>query len=85
MSLDYLDPTLYNLTSRTKLTKLPDSIAIVLDRKSRVIMKDGERILNQANKIKNKTGGKVTLLTSAPVCSKTRTYLSDNHITITHL
>ena len=38
-------------------------------------MKDGKRIVDQAYKIKKTKSKSVVLLTSAPVCSKTKTFL----------
>ena len=55
MNLKFIDPTIYNINPRTKLAKVKDSIAIVIDRKSRVIMKDGEKILGMAKIIRKKT------------------------------
>jgi hypothetical protein len=57
------------------------AIAIVMKRKSRIIMADGKKILATAEKIKKaKPGFRVLLKTSAPVCSKTIEYLADNGI-----
>tara|TARA_B100001142_G_scaffold134382_1_gene135859 strand:- start:9275 stop:9478 length:204 start_codon:yes stop_codon:yes gene_type:complete len=61
------------------------SITIVVDRKSRIIMKDGKRILDQANAIKKTDKRSVVLLTSAPVCGKTKSFLSNNNISIKSL
>ena len=85
MNLKFIDPTIYNINPRTKLAKVNDSIAIVIDRKSRVIMKDGEKILDIARIIRKKTKSQIMLLTSAPVCSKTKIYLSNNNVLISSL
>jgi hypothetical protein len=46
-------------------------------------MADGKRILEKVRKIqKNEPGVTVTLQTKAPVCSKTRTFLAENNVTI---
>jgi len=61
-------------------------VAIVKDRKSRIIMKDGETILEQAGMIQEKSPGvQVSLKTSAPVCSKTRAFLTENGIDVMEL
>jgi len=44
---------LYNLHSRTTLRKNKKDIYIVIDRKSRIIMKDGYRILEVVKKIRH--------------------------------
>jgi hypothetical protein len=80
-----VDPKQFGLSSRTYLIENKNTISIVIDRKSRIIMKDGKKILDQANaiqKIKEKT---ITLLTSAPVCGKTKIFLSENNIDIKSL
>ena len=46
-----IDPKKYNLMSRTTLYEKTDHIFIIIDRKSRVIMKDGYRISEQAKSI----------------------------------
>ena len=81
-----IDPKLYDLHSRIILRKNKKYIYIVIDRKSRIIMKDGYRILEIAKKIRDfETGKNVSVLLSAPVCSKTRKFLTENNITIKSL
>ena len=81
-----IDPKLYDLHSRIILRKNKKNIYIVIDRKSRVIMKDGYRILEIAKKIKDfETGKNVSVLSSAPVCTKTRKFLIENNIIIKSL
>jgi len=82
-----IDPRKYNLSSRIQLEQNTfGHLFIVMDRKSRIIMKDGHRIMAMVHKIqsaeKNQT---VSVLTSAPVCGKTRNFLSDNNIDINKL
>ena len=48
-------------------------------------MKDGHRIVKQAHAIQIKKNKPVILITSAPVCSKTKQYLSANNILINSL
>ncbi len=80
--VDTIDPKKYGLHPRTVLKKITGRhIAIVIDRKSRIIMSDGKKILEKAEKIKEKNKNmKVSLETTAPVCSKTKNFLSDEGI-----
>ena len=80
-----LEPHLYGLSARTNLVQIDNSIGILIDRKSRIIMKDGHRIVKQAHAIQIKNNKPVILITSAPVCSKTKQYLSANNILINSL
>lgn len=80
-----IEPHLYGLSARTNLVQIDNSIGIVIDRKSRIIMKDGHRIVKQAHAIQIKENKPVILITSAPVCSKTKQYLSANNILINSL
>tara|TARA_Y100000816_G_scaffold242377_1_gene189518 strand:- start:156 stop:413 length:258 start_codon:yes stop_codon:yes gene_type:complete len=72
-----IDPKTYNLPPRTKLLENNSgSLFVLIDRKSRVIMKDGHKIVKIAKDIKKiNQNKKISLLTSAPVCSKTKKYL----------
>ena len=82
MTMKTVDPLDYNLPPRTKLLiDSSGSFFIVVDRKSRVIMKDGHRIVNMAKHIKEvNQKANISLLTSAPVCSKTNEFLLKNKI-----
>ena len=80
--MDFIDPKQFGLNSRTKLATLNKHIAIIVDRKSRIIMKDGRRIFDQVAAIRKKEKRPVVLLTSAPVCGKTKIFLSENDIAI---
>ena len=77
-----LSPKDYGLTSKVKLIQSDDHIGIIIDRKSRIIMKDGLRILDQVNKIKKNKNHVIRLYTSAPVCSKTKVFLNKHDILI---
>ena len=82
-----IDPKRYNLSPRLNLqqNKL-NELFIIVDRKSRIIMKDGHRILKMVNRIQSiEKDRHVSVLTSAPVCSKTRTFLSDNAVLVKDL
>ena len=80
----HIDPTDFGLPKRTVIERLSEqSYALVVDRKSRIIMKDGKKIIEKANKIKMKMPDcQLTLKTSAPVCSKTVRLLEENSIDI---
>ena len=78
-----IDPTQYNLSSRVDLRQdRSGGLIIVIDRKSRIIMKDGMRVLEMVKKI-NKIDPKknISVRTSAPICSKTKKLLLENNIT----
>ena len=55
---------------------------IIKNIKSRIIMKDGHKIVESVKHIKNKTNSSVSLATTAPVCSKTTKFLNKNDIKI---
>ena len=81
-----IDPKKYNLTSRTTLYKKMDDIFIIIDRKSRIIMKDGYRISEQAKSIlSTEPGIRIRVATSAPMCSKTKEYLRQVDIEVLEL
>ena len=80
--MQFLSPKDYGLNSKVKLIQSDDHIGIVIDRKSRIIMKDGIRILDQVKKIKKKKNNVIRLYTSAPVCSKTKVFLNKHAILI---
>ena len=79
-----INPENYNLSQRIILKQNElGELFLVIDRKSRIIMKDGKRILEMVHKIKSFDKGiKVSVLTSAPVCSKSRSYLKEKNIII---
>lgn len=80
--MSYIDPKIYGLPARIVLEKISAGhMAVVLNRSSRIIMKDGERILNYAEKIRKATPDmKISLKTTAPVCSKTKNFLQKKGI-----
>ena len=79
-----IDPKIYGLPPKTVLKKLNTrKIAIVIDRKSRIIMADGKKIIEKAEIIKNHNRAlEVCLVTTAPVCSKTSGFLREKGVTI---
>ena len=83
--MNSVDPKQFGLSSRTYLIENKNTISIIIDRKSRIIMKDGKKILDQANAIQKIKKKAIILLTSAPVCGKTKIFLSENDINIKSL
>lgn len=79
-----LDPKSFNLPARTALEQVDEgSIAIVIERKSRIIMADGRKILEKARKIQEvRPAASVMLKTTAPICSKTVKFLEEQGIRI---
>ena len=79
-----IDPKVYELPPRTVLLKGgPDEFILVINRKSRIIMKDAITILKNVEKIKEKIqGASVVLETSAPVCSKSIKFLKKNGVDV---
>ena len=80
----YLNPKKYNLNKRVLIKQLtPNHIIIVVDIKSRIIMKDGMRINEQKQAINQvKPNAKISFQTTAPICSKTKKYLLSKNISI---
>ena len=79
-----IDARDFELPPSTVLQQVtPDHIAIVKIIKSRIIMKDGEKIVQMAGKIREKLPyTTVSLRTTAPVCSKTEKFLNENGIMV---
>lgn len=77
-----VNPKIYGLPPKTVLEELDyNTIALVINRKSRIIMADGNRILQKISKIKAvEPDMKVIFKTTAPICSKTRTLLENSDI-----
>jgi len=79
-----LNPKSFGLQARTVLEQIDDNtIAIVVSRKSRIIMADGKKILEKAQKIKQSQAKVAVILkTTAPVCSKTIKFLKSEGIEV---
>jgi hypothetical protein len=77
-----LSPKEFGLPRRTVLEQVDEStVAIVINRKSRIIMADGRKILEKFEKIKKiRPSCIVALKTTAPVCSKTVQFLETEGI-----
>ena len=81
---NYLDSKSLDLPPQTVVEEInKNTLAIVLNRKSRIIMADGEKILAKAATIlEAKPGCRIMLKTTAPVCSKTLKFLGDQGIEV---
>ncbi len=81
---EFIDPKLYGLSPSTRLKQISATkFDIVIKRKSRIIMKDGEVVLAKADKIKKHVpNARVSLVTSAPVCSKTKVFLNEHGVSV---
>jgi hypothetical protein len=79
-----VDPRISGLPPRTSIEQIdPNTLAIVRNRKSRIIMADGRKILAKAEKIKKaKPGCRIMLKTTAPVCSKTLQFLEGQGVAV---
>jgi len=79
-----VDPKNYDLPPRTVLIQNnSDNFTLVINRKSRIIMKDALTIIKKVEKIKEKVqSASVDLETSAPVCSKSIKFLKKNNMDI---
>jgi len=77
-----IDPKKFNLSKKVVIEKTNSSLSIIINRKTRIIMKDGRRLLEQANQIKKVSNKPVSIFTTTPVCSKTKTFLSNNNVEI---
>ena len=69
----YVDPISLGLPAKTTVEAVDrNTLAIVITRKSRIIIADGIKILAKVNTIKTaKPGMNVILKTNTPICSKT--------------
>ena len=79
-----VDPKTFGLTAATRIEQSDkDTYAIVIQRKSRIIMKDGKTLLEKVEKIRSRyPAANVSLRTTAPVCSKTRAFLKENGVSV---
>jgi len=75
--MNVLSPKDFGLPPRTVLEQIDkNTIAIVMNRKSRIIMADGRKILEKAQAIKAVIPTlNVALKATAPICSKTIKFL----------
>ncbi len=82
-----MNPKEFGLTARTVLDQLDETtVAIVIDRKSRIGMADGKKILEKVQKIKKVQPAMIIALkTTAPVCSKTQQFLEGEGVRLIFL
>ena len=80
----FIDPQLFSLPPSTKLKQVgSNQFDIIIQRKSRIIMKDGKGVVAKVDKIKHHVPkAKISLRTSAPVCSKTKVFLKERGISV---
>ncbi|MDD9887263.1 MAG: hypothetical protein OXU46_01400 [Candidatus Marinimicrobia bacterium] len=77
-----LNPKNFNIKSKIYIEDRGDNICIIINRKSRIIMKDGERILGYVKAIQGALRKPISIETGAPVCSKTKAYLQTQSVLI---
>lgn len=79
-----LDPKEFGITPRTVIEQIGNNtIAIVINRKSRIIMADGKKILEKIRKIRAvRPQATFALKTGAPVCGKTTAFLAGEGVQI---
>ena len=79
-----IDATRFGLPKSTMIEEIEKGrYAIVITRKSRIIMKDGIKLLAKADQIKaREPAAAICLKTSTPICSKTKKFLEDHHMSI---
>ena len=77
-----INPNTLGLTNQTKIISDGEQHYFILkDRKSRIIMKDGHQVLNQAKMIRKIiSGATISLATPAPECTKTSRFFNKNGI-----
>ena len=81
IKLTPIGPSDLGLPKRTKIAiDGKGAHYIIKNIKSRIIMKDGKKILEAANKIKTEIKTTVFFATTAPICSKTKAYLKENKV-----
>ena len=75
---EIIDPEIYGLPKRTLLEKEGRTLYLVIDRKSRVIMADGRKIMLKVEQIRSADPKiKIGLKINAPLCSKTKAFLEE--------
>jgi len=79
-----IDPKRFGLSPRMTIGQLSQNhVVIIKDRKSRIIMKEGRKILEQIETIKSHAPeAEIILATNAPVCGKTTKLLNEKGIRI---
>jgi len=82
-----IDPKRFGLSPRSTIGQLSQNhFVIIKDRKSRIIMKDGNQIIEQTKAMNdNEPNVRISLATNAPVCSKTMVFLMEKGIDVLSL
>lgn len=77
-----VDPKKFGFHPSTKIEQADGTHFILrIERKSRIIMKDGEKILEKVSTIQASIpDAVVSVFTTAPVCSKTKQFLEDHDV-----
>jgi hypothetical protein len=72
-----INPKIYSINSRISIFRTTNGgVLVMINRKSRIIMKDGHKIIENVKKInKIEKDVKITIKIKAPLCSKTKTFL----------
>ena len=80
----YLDPKSLGLPARTTIEEInKNTLALVIQRKSRIIMADGIKILSKAAEIKTaRPNMNVILKTTTPICSKTLQFFKNKGLEV---
>ena len=83
----YIDARSLDLPAKTVVEEIDRyTLALVLKRKSRIIMSDGTKILAKVEMIKRKKPNmKVILKTTAPICSKTLQLFENKGLTVENI
>lgn len=81
-----VDPKKFGFHPSTKIEQADGTHFILrIERKSRIIMKDGEKILEKVSTIQASIpDAVVSVFTTAAVCSKTKRFLEQQNIRIEH-
>jgi hypothetical protein len=77
-----INPKRYSINSRASIFRTTNGgILVVINRKSRIIMKDGHKIIENVKKInKIEKDVKINIKIKAPLCSKTKIFLEKNGV-----
>ncbi len=77
------NPEKFGLAARYQVGLLTNGMPVLLiARKTRIIMKDGLRIMELLKTITKKTGKQPSFAHTGPICSKTLAFLRENDITV---
>ena len=79
-----INPLKYNLPPRLNIqVNEKNELFYIINRKSRIIMKDGVKIFNHIQKIRKKDLNiKIILKITTPMCSKTKVFLVEKGVNV---